>query len=229
LHIQAPIFDKFPEVGVCCTDFINFIQNNEMGSFFVSLKEIRNLKYEIPLNNDYVLEMILKENFVGAMTVVLRKSIVDQIGQFNEKLKVCEDYDYWLRCALVAKFLVINTPLVRRRIHGSNVTGNYLIIAQYLEKTLTNFYANNHAYLKENGFITNIKEALANNQYMLGDLQFEKGYYFQPMKSYWKAFFYNLTFYNFIVFLGFVLRKLLRIISFGLISRKNLLSKWKFN
>ncbi len=34
---------------------------------------------------------------IAASSVMFHKSIVENIGYFDEKLRVCEDYDFWLR------------------------------------------------------------------------------------------------------------------------------------
>jgi len=42
--------------------------------------------------------------FIGPSTSIIHKSILDDIGLFDEDLKVCEDYDLWLR--VTAKYPV---------------------------------------------------------------------------------------------------------------------------
>jgi glycosyltransferase involved in cell wall biosynthesis len=45
-------------------------------------------------------------------SVVLRKSIVEKIGLYNESMKYAEDCEYWLRIAYYCKFFVIPDSLV---------------------------------------------------------------------------------------------------------------------
>jgi len=42
---------------------------------------------------------LLYENFIGTSGVVLRKSVLDRIGTFDEKLSYSEDRDLWFRLA----------------------------------------------------------------------------------------------------------------------------------
>ncbi len=48
---------------------------------------------------------------VGMSTVMLEKSLIADHGQFDETLRCCEDYDYWLRVSAAEPFLLINEPL----------------------------------------------------------------------------------------------------------------------
>ena len=48
---------------------------------------------------------------VGMSTVMLEKSLCADHGLFDETLRCCEDYDYWLRVSAAEPFLLINEPL----------------------------------------------------------------------------------------------------------------------
>ncbi len=48
---------------------------------------------------------------VGMSTTMVRKSLFDKVGLFDEELPCCEDYDLWLRASIHLPFLLINQPL----------------------------------------------------------------------------------------------------------------------
>lgn len=48
---------------------------------------------------------------VGMSTVMLRREIFRQIGMFNESMRCCEDYDFWLRASCRLPFLLIDEAL----------------------------------------------------------------------------------------------------------------------
>lgn len=48
---------------------------------------------------------------VGMSTVMLNKSVFDDYGLFDETLRCCEDYDFWLRVSVKESFLLIDSPL----------------------------------------------------------------------------------------------------------------------
>lgn len=53
----------------------------------------------------------LKLCCVGMSTVMMNRSIFDDYGLFDESLRCCEDYDFWLRVSVVEDFLLIDVPL----------------------------------------------------------------------------------------------------------------------
>ena len=45
-------------------------------------------------------------------SVMIRAELFDEIGNFDESLPVCEDYDLWLRIAAKYEFHFIEAPLI---------------------------------------------------------------------------------------------------------------------
>ena len=45
-------------------------------------------------------------------SVVLHRSLFDEVGMFDETLPVCEDYDLWLRIASQTRVLYVPEKLV---------------------------------------------------------------------------------------------------------------------
>lgn len=48
---------------------------------------------------------------VGMSTVMVKRSIFQDYGYFDENMRCCEDYDFWLRVAAHEPFLLIDAPL----------------------------------------------------------------------------------------------------------------------
>jgi glycosyltransferase involved in cell wall biosynthesis len=48
---------------------------------------------------------------VGMSTVMMEKSLFDQVGTFDDSLQCCEDYDLWLRISCRFPFLLVDNPL----------------------------------------------------------------------------------------------------------------------
>ena len=56
---------------------------------------------------------ILFDNFAGSTTtVMLRKSVLEKSGLFDESLSAMQDYDLWVRVCQVCKVGVVSEPLV---------------------------------------------------------------------------------------------------------------------
>ena len=52
---------------------------------------------------------------VSPSSVMLRKSLLDEVGVFDESMPVCEDYDLWLRIAVRYPFKFLNDKLIIKR------------------------------------------------------------------------------------------------------------------
>ena len=51
---------------------------------------------------------------ISPSSSLFHKSILDDIGLFDEKLKVCEDYDLWLRISAKYPVLFLDEPLINK-------------------------------------------------------------------------------------------------------------------
>ncbi len=62
----------------------------------------------------YIFDQCLLDCFIGCSTVLMRKSLFYETGGFDTSLKVCEDYDLWLRISAKYPVLYIDEPLIRK-------------------------------------------------------------------------------------------------------------------
>ena len=67
------------------------------------------------------IEHILFSNVVHAC-FLYRREVVKKVGEYDESLKLIEDWDYWLRCAQNCKMTHINQTLYQYRHHDSSLT-----------------------------------------------------------------------------------------------------------
>lgn len=96
-------------------------------------------------------------------TVLFRKSILDEVGYFNEELKQILDYEYWYRILKKHPIAIINEPLIKFRLHQNQVTNvnrnqdinDYKLYEQILYKhyfKLLHPKIRKHLYLKYHPF-----------------------------------------------------------------------------
>ncbi len=73
-----------------------------------------------------IYESLLQENIIAALTVVVKKEILDEVGCFNESkvLKGAEDWDCWLRIARKYRIDFINESLALYREHEAAFSRN---------------------------------------------------------------------------------------------------------
>jgi glycosyltransferase involved in cell wall biosynthesis len=58
----------------------------------------------IPSKEGDIFERMLMKNEIGVTSAVsVKKSVFNRAGKFDESIPACEDYDLWIRCAMVSK------------------------------------------------------------------------------------------------------------------------------
>ena len=62
----------------------------------------------------YIFEKCLDICRISPSSVMLKKEIFDEVGTFDESLKVCEDYDLWLRITSKYPVCFLDIPLIKK-------------------------------------------------------------------------------------------------------------------
>ena len=85
-----------------------------------------------------VFNRLLKNNFIGCSTVLVKNNILEEIGIFDVRtdLVSVEDYELWLRIARHNKAVGLNQILVKYRIHSQAVS-----MSQEVERELRPLHA----------------------------------------------------------------------------------------
>lgn len=134
---QAATLGTWPQAGLCCCDYL--VLHREHGckvSHFSCALPLAGLALQRPLVSA-PLAALVRCNFVGtASNVMLRRDVAELAGRFDVRLRQAEDYDYWLRCAAQAPFVLLSAPLVDKRSHGGNLTVHALETEQCHEQVL---------------------------------------------------------------------------------------------
>lgn len=75
-------------------------------------------KVKIPKKFKKIGKDVLKENLsycnIAPSSVLIHKKLFDNYGLFDEDLKVCEDYDLWLRISMSEKIGLLDEKLIRK-------------------------------------------------------------------------------------------------------------------
>jgi len=109
LEKQMLEFKKDSQVALVCTNAIIFDENGERGEFF---------KAGLPDSN-FTFESLVWRSSVICSSVMVRKSVIDDVGMMDESPEIfsAEDYELWLRVAHKYRIKYVDFPLVRYRIH----------------------------------------------------------------------------------------------------------------
>jgi glycosyltransferase involved in cell wall biosynthesis len=104
LAAQTAFFDHNPEAAICQTDEI-WVRNGRRVN--------PRLRHRKPSGD--IFRQSLRLCLVSPSTVMLRRTLFERVGGFDESLAVCEDYDLWLRIACDVPVWLIEPALVIKR------------------------------------------------------------------------------------------------------------------
>lgn len=227
LQVQVAVFQKHPEVGYCCCDYLVFNDYlNKEVNHFSSFKDWDDLYLDQPLQQG-AFSLLLKENLVGTCsTVAIRKSVFDNIGGFDESLQQAEDYDLWLRCALHTEFVFLSDILVNKITHDTNLTGNTIEMCSCHERVLIATHHKCINFIIDNGLQDLYATALAAKRYQIGNACFEANSVGQAIRYYIKGLQSSWSVSNILIFVGHIARKTVRLLSGGLIAKSSFKTKF---
>lgn len=109
---------------------LNYFKKNHqvvaIGSWveYINSKRKKIIIKKVPLNYREIKRVLMKFNPIIHPTVMIKKSVLDNIGYYSEKYNGAEDYDLFLRMA--CKYNIANLPLVllKYRITSDSVSLN---------------------------------------------------------------------------------------------------------
>src|SRR6185437_5775594 len=112
---QLRFFKENPSTDMVCADCVFFGAGELDGRSWQSLD---------PVESPVTFEKVLPTHggAFGSFSL-LRRSIVEKVGFLEEELRICEDYNYWLRLLYAGGKLAYSTKtLGKRRIHSASLT-----------------------------------------------------------------------------------------------------------
>ena len=112
LELQLKEMAFSESVGMVTCGAITFTDNEELGSETPKVND---------LGRDAVLNKLLIGNFLGSCSKALvKRKCFQEVGLFDESLKMAEDWDMWFRIAKCYDIRSIELPLIKYRIHPMN-------------------------------------------------------------------------------------------------------------
>ena len=115
LALQMQFFRAYPEIRACQTEEI-WIRHG---------RRVNPRKKHLKPSGD-IFEPSLKRCLVSPSAVMLTRSLLEEIGLFDESLPACEDYDLWLRIASRFPIHLLRKPLViKTGGHGDQLSSRF--------------------------------------------------------------------------------------------------------
>jgi glycosyltransferase involved in cell wall biosynthesis len=112
---QVDFLNAHPDVGLVHSDYL------------VVSKELHPLAVfaaEMPRGMD-PLDALCYRNWFNPLVALVRRSLIDKIGDFDAELDGAEDWDYWIRCAKATRISYLAGPVALYRQHGGQMSRNY--------------------------------------------------------------------------------------------------------
>jgi hypothetical protein len=93
-------------------------------------------------SDDYTRDLLLHSSIAGCIcSGVVRRELLQAVDGFAPELQYCEDWSLWLRLSLRTSFGVIPEPLVRKRVHEGNTSGNPYLLERDSFRVLDSFFS----------------------------------------------------------------------------------------
>ncbi len=85
-------------------------------------------------NCDMYAQLLIRP-LVPALTVLVRRRVLDEVGEFDGELAY-EDYDLWLRIAMAYPIAYLHLPLADYRLHADNVSNDARLMLKGVVQTI---------------------------------------------------------------------------------------------
>jgi len=115
LEKQVDLLDSNMDLGMVYSDF--YVINS-------SEKRIKKSILPYSLQRGNIFNELFYQNFIGLLTVIIRKDILDKVGLFSPKYEIAEEYDLFLRIAEHYPIDFVDLQLAKYRIHDGNDSKN---------------------------------------------------------------------------------------------------------
>lgn len=96
LSAQIALLEARPELGLCYTGWIVWDQIQPLADILAKQPQV-SPELLVPGLSGWLYLKLLAVCYIHTTTALLRKSLLQQVGYFNEMFLIGEDHDYWLR------------------------------------------------------------------------------------------------------------------------------------
>ena len=165
LEKQVELLDSNNELGLVYSDSYVIDRHGNLGehTYFYGRKPVAG----------NVLNELLQNNPIPLLTSMVKKEVLNKVGEFNPRYKIVQDYDLWLRIAEYYPIDFMEQPLTKFRVHsGSNYRRN--VVIAYQEELQIMDYWLDRINGKEKRISGRIKQKKANLYLFLMSCHFKK-------------------------------------------------------
>jgi glycosyltransferase involved in cell wall biosynthesis len=114
---QAAVLDRAPAVGWTYCDVL--IETVATGAV---TRASERFGYSARMLEGWLFPELIHGNFIPAIAPLVRRTVLDAAGGFDERLTALEDWDLWLRLSLISEARYSPVVLVRYRVHPGGMS-----------------------------------------------------------------------------------------------------------
>jgi glycosyltransferase involved in cell wall biosynthesis len=136
LEAQAAYLEQHHAIDIVYGDACYFNEANALPLTNDLSKNGRQAMVQVSGTGPAVLYPLARGNIMVVNAPLFRKSVIDDVGEFDQDLWGHEDWDYWIRCALAGKqfqYRDEDGALALVRVHASSMSQN---VAPMLESNI---------------------------------------------------------------------------------------------
>ena len=123
VSMQVQYLQGHPDVGVVFGGFLRWYPQPD-GSFLAAPAPVNlgsPLKL-VPGHSGWIYKDILLDSVICIITAMVRRSVIEKVGTFDESLRTGEDYDFWLRVSRQFRAAEFDRTLAYYRMHAASTT-----------------------------------------------------------------------------------------------------------
>jgi glycosyltransferase involved in cell wall biosynthesis len=142
LGLQVRYLEEHPDVGLVFTDWTIWPEARDPRPLHMRPRLSKSLTDVIdPNESGWIYSRLLLDCVLNTSTVLIRSTIIREVGDFEQSLRNGQDYDFWLRISRITEIHKLVAPLAVYRHHGGNSTHHpkptnypYLVVTRALER-----------------------------------------------------------------------------------------------
>ena len=121
--MQVRHLQDYPAVSVVFSDFVRWYSQAD-GTFLAPPTPIsaNTPQSQAPVQSGWIYKDILLDSLIHIITAMVRRSVIETVGGFDETLATGEDYDFWLRVSHRFRADKLSRTLACYRIHATSIT-----------------------------------------------------------------------------------------------------------
>jgi cellulose synthase/poly-beta-1,6-N-acetylglucosamine synthase-like glycosyltransferase len=116
LEKQIPLFETQPEVALVYSDCYFIDPNGERFATYFAYQGVE------PCRGDALLALIKHGCFMQLPSVIVSKEALVEVGKFDPRYNIVEDYDTWMKIADRHAVDYVGEPLCSYRVHSANTS-----------------------------------------------------------------------------------------------------------